>query len=555
MRTACIIPDLLPAIRRGRIMHARGCLMDESGWKSVAREADLGEGAPIVVEDGVDKILLVRIEGKIYAVGHECPHYQEKLEKGALFGTQIVCKSHFARVDVTTGRVVSPPALNDLPVYPVKVEAGEVFIGAAVKPKFPKPAAAIGSDPRVFLIIGAGAAGNMAAETLRREGFAGRILMLTEEDERPYDRPNLSKDFINGKAGEEWLPLRGPKFYPAQSIELLTGKQVVALDAAKKRVRLADGEVIAFDKALIATGGSPRPLSIPGGTGDGCLALRTTADARAILAAAVQSKKVAIIGAGFIGLELATSLQDRGLEVTVIAPEALPLARVFGDRIGAKIKAMHESRGVRMLMGTAVQGIGGGMGAKVITISGSKVEADFVVAGLGIQPRIGFLDGSGIVENGAVPVDERMQTRVPGIFAAGDIAALPDLDTGRRRVEHWVAAERQGQRAARCMMDAEPGVMEVDVFWTKQAGASLKYVGHAAEFDQIAYRGVVEEGTFLAGYYRKGALLAAATIGMPLDLVAMERLLKYKAAPTAAQFTDGGFDLLSAARKVPAAGP
>ncbi len=526
--------------------------MDESGWKSVAREADLVEGSPVVVEDGMDKVLLVRVEGKIYAVGHECPHYQEKLEKGVLFGTQVVCKSHFARIDVTTGRMVSPPALNDLPVYPVKVEGGEVFIGAAVKPKFPKPAAAMGSDPRVFLIIGAGAAGNMAAETLRRGGFAGRILMLTEEDERPYDRPNLSKDFITGKAGEEWLPLRGPKFYPAQSIELLTGKKVVALDAAKKSVRLADGEEIRFDKALIATGGSPRLLSIPGGTGDGCLALRTTADARAVLAVAAPAKKVAIVGAGFIGLELATSLRDRGLEVTVIAPEALPLARVFGDRIGAKIKAMHESRGVRMLMGTAVQGISGGVGAKVITTPGAKVEADFVVVGLGIQPNTGFLDGAGITENGVVPVNERMETRVPGIYAAGDIAALPDADAGRRRVEHWVAAERQGQRAARCMMDADPGVMEVDVFWTKQAGASLKYVGHAADYDQVAYRGVVEDGTFLAGYYRKGALKAAATIGMPLDLVAIERLLKYGAAPTAAQFENESFDLISAARGVPA---
>ncbi len=528
--------------------------MDQTGWKKVARDADLAESVPVVVEEGVDKILLVRLQGKVYAVGHECPHYQEKLEHGALFGTQVVCKSHFARIDITTGRVVSPPALNDLPVYPVKVEAGEVFIGPVVKPKFPKPAAAIGSDPRVFLLIGAGAAGNTAAETLRRNGFAGRIVMLTEENERPYDRPNLSKDFITGKAGEEWLPLRGPKFYPAQSIELLTGKKVVGLDPGKKTARLADGEVLSFDKALIATGGSPRPLSIPGGDGEGCFLLRTSADARAILAAAVQSKRAAIIGAGFIGLELATSLRDRGLEVTVIAPEALPLARVFGDRIGAKIKAMHESKGVLMLLGAGPGSIAGGMGAKVIMLAdGRKVETDFVIIGLGIQPSVGFLEGTGMVENGAVPVDERMQTRAPGIFAAGDIAALPDEDR-RRRVEHWVAAERQGQRAALCMMDADPGPMEVDVFWTKQAGASLKYVGHAAEYDQIVYRGVVEEGKFLAGYYRKGMLKAAATIGMALDLVAIERLLKYKAGPTAAQLADTGFDLLSAAREVPVPG-
>ncbi|MGA2379431.1 MAG: Rieske 2Fe-2S domain-containing protein, partial [Spirochaetia bacterium] len=204
--------------------------MDETGWTRVAKESDLAEKALVVVAVGEEKVLLVRLQGTVHAVGHECPHYQEKLENGALFGTQIVCKSHFARMDLTTGRVIAPPAFNDLPVYPVKVEKGEVWVGPVVKPRFPKPAAALGSDARVFLIVGAGAAGNTAAETLRRQGFAGRVVMITGESERPYDRPNLSKDFITGKAGEEWLPLRGPKFYSAQEIELLTGRKVVTLD-------------------------------------------------------------------------------------------------------------------------------------------------------------------------------------------------------------------------------------------------------------------------------------------------------------------------------------
>ena len=196
--------------------------MDETGWTRVARLSDLAEKVPVAVAAGEETVLLVRLSGAVYAVGHKCPHYEEKLEKGALFGNQIICKSHFARMDVTTGRVIAPPAYNDLPVYPVKVEGGEVWLGPVQKPKFPKPAAALGSDPRTFLIVGAGAAGNMAAETLRREGFAGRIVMITAETERPYDRPNLSKDFITGKAGEDFLPLHGSKFYPAQGIELLT---------------------------------------------------------------------------------------------------------------------------------------------------------------------------------------------------------------------------------------------------------------------------------------------------------------------------------------------
>ncbi len=523
--------------------------MGETGWTRVAKASELAEKVPVAVAVGEDKVLLVRLSGTVYAVGHKCPHYEEKLEHGALFGNQIICKSHFARMDVTTGRVIAPPAFNDLPVYPVKVEGGEVWIGPVEKPKFPKPAAALGSDPRTFLIVGAGAAGNTAAETLRREGFAGRIVMITGETERPYDRPNLSKDFITGKSGEEWLPLRGPKFYPAQGIELLTGRRVASLDTQKKTVTLEDGETIVFDRALLATGGSPRKLPIPGADGSGCFMLRTTGDARAIVAAAAQWKSVVLIGAGFIGLELAGSLKDRGLEVTVVAPEAMPLAHILGDRVGAYLKSLHESREVRFLMGRTPARIDGEAGAKTVTLSdGARLTAGFVVIGLGVLPTVEYLSGTGLVEKGAVPVDESMRTRAPDIYAAGDIAALPDADWERRRVEHWVAAQRQGQRAARAMLDRDPGPMEVDFFWSKQAGASLKYVGHAREFDQTIYRGIVEEGKFLAGYFRKGALKAAATIGMAVDLIAVERLMRLGAGPTAAQLGDPGFDLMAAAK-------
>jgi len=525
--------------------------MEETGWIRVAKESDVAEGALVAVPAGEDTVLLARVAGKIHAVGHKCPHYEEKLEKGALFGTQLVCKSHFARMDVTTGRVIAPPAYNDLPVYPVKVEAGEVWIGPVVKPKFPAPKAPLGSDPRVFVIIGAGAAGNTAAETLRRQGFAGRICMITGETERPYDRPNLSKDFITGKIGEDWLPLHGSKFYPAQGIELMTGRKAVSLDSQAKTVTLEGGETIRFDRALLATGGTPRKLPVPGADGSGCFMLRTAADARAILAAAAQWKTVVLVGAGFIGLELAGSLRDRGLEVVVVAPEALPLAQVVGDRVGAYVKSLHESREVRFLMGRTALRIEGEAGAKTVSLSdGARLAAGFVVIGLGIVPAVEYLAGTGLVEKGAVPVDAGMRTRAPDIFAAGDIAAVPDADWERRRVEHWVAAQRQGQRAAMGMLDLDPGPAEVDFFWSRQAGASLKYVGHARDFDQVVYRGVVEEGKFLAGYYRKGVLKAAATIAMALDLVAVERLMRHGRAPTAAQLADAGFDLMAAAKAV-----
>ncbi len=525
--------------------------MAEAVWKRVAAEAELKEGEPIVVEVGTDRILLVRIGGKVHAVNRECPHYQEKLEKGVLFGTEIVCKSHFARFDVTTGRVLSPPACNDLPVYPVKIENAAVWLGASENPKFPRPPANLGSDPRFFVIVGAGAAGNAAAEFLRRRGFAGRIVMLTPEPDRPYDRPNLSKDFITGKAGEDWLPLHGSKFYTAQGIELMTGRRVVSLDAKKKVIGIEGGETLAFDKALIATGGVPRRLAVPGADGPGCHVLRTAADARAIVAAAAVAKNVVVIGAGFIGLEMAGSLREKGLEVTVVAPEPVPLAHVFGDRIGGYMKTLLEGTGVTLLLGKTPKEISGPAGAKTVTLSdGTVVKAGFVVIGLGIQPAVDWLVGTGLVEDGAVPVDEQMRTRAADVFAAGDIAAVPDKEWGRRRVEHWVVAQRQGARAAAVMLGQDPGTPEVDVFWTKLAGASLKSVGNTRGHDQVLYRGSVEEGKFLAGFFRKGKLTAAATLAMPQDLVAVERLLRLGAPPTPAQFQDAGFDLVKAAQAV-----
>ncbi len=526
--------------------------MADEGWKKVAVEKDLKEGVPIVVEgEGDDKALVVRVKGKIHAVSHKCPHYEEKLEKGVLFGTEIVCKSHFGRMDITTGEVLAGPPYNDLPVYPVKVEKGEVWIGKPANPKFPKPPENLGSDPRLFLIVGAGAAGNSAAEWLRRWRFAGRIVMVTPEAERPYDRPNLSKDFITGKIDEGWLPLHGSKFYPTQGIELMTGKRVASIDPAGKTARLDSGETLAFDKALLATGGAPRKLPIPGADGEGCYMLRSSADARAIVAAAAQWKSAVLIGAGFIGLELAGSLREKGLSVTVVAPEAVPLAHVLGDRVGAWVRGQLEGKGVTMLLGRTPKEITGPAGSRTVVLSdGSRVSGGFVVAGLGIQPVVDYLAGTPIVEDGAVPVDAGMRTRSRDIFAAGDIAAAPDSEWGRRRVEHWIVAQRQGMRAAASMLERDGGRDEVPVFWSRLAGSSLKYVGYARKWDQLVYRGEVEKGVFIAGYYLRGTLRAAATVGLAQEVVALERLLRYGKPPRAGELEDPGFDLIAAAKAV-----
>jgi apoptosis-inducing factor 3 len=521
--------------------------MAEGPWQKVCRDAELPEGAPMLVKAGDNDVHLLRREGRVYAVGNKCSHYECPLNEGALIGATIVCRCHDARFDARTGKALSAPALNDLPVYEVKVEDGDILLGPAQKPRFPK---AEGSDARTFLIVGAGAAGNAAAETLRREGFAGRILMVTPETDLPYDRPNLSKEFISGEAKAEWMPLRSAKFYANQNIEVLTGTRVELIDPLRKTATLSDNLVVAFDKALLATGGAPRSPTIPGADGDGCYSLRSFSDARSVQEAAAAARRVLLIGAGFIGMELASSLCLRGLAVDVVAPEALPLAHVVGERIARYMKGRHEAKGVTFHLGTTAENISGTRGAKSILLAdGSRQEADFVVFGLGVQPAVEYLSATDLVQGKAVPVNGRMETKYPDILAAGDIAVVPNPVTGEAlRYEHWVVAERQGQHAARSMLGSPALYDEVPFFWTRQTGISLKYVGFARAWDEIAWRGEVEKGRFLAGFYAGGRLLAAASVGMPGDLTAVELMLRNRVQLPVASLTDPAVDLLAMAR-------
>ncbi len=495
---------------------------------------------------GDQPVYLVRLDGVVRALGTECPHYHKPLIEGVLFGHEVVCAAHFARLDARDGRMISPPALDDLPRYPVKVENGEVWVGPVEKPRFPKPA---GDDPRTFLIVGGGAAGEAAAETLRREGFAGRIVMITAEDERPYDRPNLSKDLLTGKAKPEWMPLRGPKFHANQKIELLTGRRVTAVDPASKAVTLSTGERLAFDKALIATGGVPKKPLIPGADGAGCFLLRSLADGRALIEAASAWKSVVLVGAGFIGMELAGALRELGLRVQVVSPGRLPLSRVLGDRIAGLLLSRHEANGVEFHFGATPVRVTGTPGDMRVELSdGTAVSGGFVVFGLGIEAAVDCLAGTGLAGPDGIPVDASLRTKHPDIFAAGDVAVAPDIAGEAMRVEHWAVAQRQGRHAARAMLGAEAPYGEAHFFWTGQAGVFLKYIGAARSWDEIVYRGDVEAAKFLAGFYRAGVLKAAATVGRRIELAALERLMRIGRTPSRAELADESFDLVVAAK-------
>jgi len=517
--------------------------MESNGWIVVLAESELKEGVPVVAEVEEKKILIVRAEGKIYACGNECSHYHAPLSDGLVAGHIVTCPWHNARFDIRDGRLDAPPGLNNLATYETKVDNGQVWVRQVGKGTIPMPE---GEDDRTFLLVGAGAAGNSAAETLRREGFAGRIVMVTGEAHGPYDRTMLSKDLLSGEAPAKWLPLRGQKFYDRLNIEVRPEKPVTAVDPSRRSVTFADGTTMKADRILLATGGTPRTLDLPGADKPGCFRLRSRKDAEAILAALEQTKTVVVVGASFIGLEVACSLRTREIDVHVVAPEAVPLAAVFGEQIGRRIKKTHEENGVTFHLGQTVKEFAGQDRVREVLLEdGSRLKTDCVIIGVGIRPAVEFLEASGLVKDGAVPVNGRLETAAKGLFAAGDIALVPDGRSGElRRVEHWVEAGRQGMHAARCMLGAKDSYREVPFFWSKQYGSSLRFIGHAPKFDQVAFRGDVSDKTFLAGFYADGTLRAAASVGRARELIRLGQMLEAGKSVSPDQLEDPSFDLL-----------
>jgi NADPH-dependent 2,4-dienoyl-CoA reductase/sulfur reductase-like enzyme/nitrite reductase/ring-hydroxylating ferredoxin subunit len=518
--------------------------MEKNDWVKVVAENELMEGAASVVEVEEKKVLLVRSEGRIYACGNECSHYHAPLSDGLIAGHVVTCPWHNARFDIRDGGLVAPPGLNNVSSYETKVENGQVWIRQSGKGTIPMPE---GEDDRTMLIVGAGAAGNSAAETLRREGFAGRIVMVTGESYGPYDRTMLSKDLLSGEAPAKWLPLRGQKFYDRLKVELMTEKQVTAVDPPGRTVTFADGTTMSADKILLATGGEPRTLPVPGADRAGCHYLRSRKDAESILAELETAKTAVIVGASFIGLEVACSLRTRELEVHIVAPEEVPLANIFGEQIGGRIKKTHEENGVIFHLGQTVKELAGqDRVSEVVLADGSRLAADLVIIGVGVKPAVDFLEGSGLAKDGAVPVNARLETTAEGIFAAGDIAVVPDGRSGEpRRIEHWVEAGRQGMHAARCMLGARDSYPYVPFFWSKQYGSSLRYVGHAPKFDEVVFRGKVTDKFFLAGFYVGGKLAAAASVGKARELIRLGQLLEAGKSVSPDQLKDPKFDILT----------
>jgi 3-phenylpropionate/trans-cinnamate dioxygenase ferredoxin reductase subunit len=360
---------------------------------------------------------------------------------------------------------------------------------------------------------------------LRRRGYAGRVVLIGAEPDGPYDRPNLSKDYLAGAAPEEWIPLRPPEFYREQGIELVLGTRVGALDVERREVRLLDGRTYGYDRLLLATGADPVRLAVPTHTLSHVFTLRTLADSRAIIAAAAGARRAVVVGASFIGMETAASLRARGLAVDVVSPDAVPFARVLGPELGGFLQRVHERNGVTFHLGQTV----GALDADHVTLKdGTTIAADLVVVGIGVRPAVAIAQWAKLDIDNGVLVDEYLATSRPEIFAAGDIARWPDPHTGERiRVEHWVVAERQGQTAARNMLGERVPFRTVPFFWTQQYDVRIDYVGHHESWDRIELDGDLERLDCTVTYRRGGKILAVATIGRDRDCLlaelAMER--------------------------------
>ena len=470
--------------------------------------SDLVDGR-LVGHVGDEEVLLVQAGSELFAIGAHCTHYHGPLADGVVAGKTVRCPWHHACFDLSGGEAVRAPALSPLECWKVERGSGKIFVKekrAHVKPRRAPTTNGVGR----IVIVGGGAAGFAAAEMLRRRGFAGSISMLSQDQAAPVDRPNLSKDYLAGSAPEEWLPLRPDAFYTDNEIQLQLNAEVLSLDVKGREVVKADGERLGYDRLLLATGAEPVRLPIPGADQNHVHTLRSIADCRAIIRKTESARRALVIGASFIGLEVAAALRARGIEVHVVAPEARPMERVLGAQMGDFVRALHEEHGVVFHLQDTVNAIDG---RRAMLKSGGSLEVDLVVIGVGVRPRLALAEQAGLAIDRGVAVNAFLETSASGVYAAGDIARWPDPYSGDNiRVEHWVVAERQGQTAAANMLGLNERFNAVPFFWSQHYDVPINYVGHAEQWDEIEIDGDIKARDCLLRYKRNGRVCAVASI-------------------------------------------
>jgi NADPH-dependent 2,4-dienoyl-CoA reductase/sulfur reductase-like enzyme/nitrite reductase/ring-hydroxylating ferredoxin subunit len=469
---------------------------------------DLTENEPLLGHFEEERVILVRQGEQVYATAADCTHYGGPLAEGLVAGKTIRCPWHHARFDLATGEAVGAPALNPIFCFAVRRQGSMVFVERKTTTSFRVDCPV---TPSSVVIIGAGAAGAACADKLREKGYEGPITLTGDEEPGPVDRPNLSKDYLAGTASLDWIPLRTRDYYESKHVELIEGDPAIEISPAKRQVRLRSGRTLDYGSLLLATGASPKSLAIDGISLPHIHLLRTLADSDAIIAKAQSAASCAVIGGGFIGLEAAASLRQRGLAVSVILNEPFPLRRVMGEDLGRFIQQLHEDHGVRFFPKTKPRSI---RPDRVELENGQSVAADLVVMGVGVTPRTDLAEAAGMKIDNGVVVDRMLQTSIADIFAAGDVARYPEAISGEQaRIEHWVVAERQGQAVARAMLGIGGPFRDAPFFWSQHYDVTISYVGYASAWDNCEITGSLKDHDACAVYRRQGRPLAVATIG------------------------------------------
>src|SRR5213595_816728 len=488
----------------------------------------VGDGEMLLGHAFGEQVLVARRGDELFAIGATCTHYGGPLAKGLLVDCTVHCPWHHARFDLRTGEAIAAPALNNVACYKIDKREAQFFVTSKIDEK---PVRKPKSSPASVVIVGAGAAGGAAAEMLRREGYDRPVRLIGADEFLPYDRPNLSKDYLAGTASEEWIPLRSADFYREQKIDTLTKTSVEAIDPKRTQVTLSNGRSVSYGALLLATGAEPVRLQIAGDDLPHVCYLRTLADSRHIIAKAENAKRAVVIGASFIGLEVAASLRERKLEVAVVGKGSLPLEKILGRELGQLIRETHEQHGVKFHLGRTPAVI---QERQVQLDDGTILDCDLVVVGIGVRPNTSLAETAGIATDNGVLVNEFLETNVSVIFAAGDIARWPDPRAGRIRVEHWVVAQRQGQTAARNILGAREQFVAPPFFWSNHFDLAIRYVGHGSRNDRAVVSGDLKAKDASVIFRGGDKITAVASVGRDLENlkaeVALERREEFRAS-------------------------